>query len=148
MPWRNRFIAPRRHPLALACYTMCALLGLFFLLGLFDSQATAQATSAGWQIAWEWELLVGGTVGLASALWPAVQRLDDALTGESLGAVLAGFGFLSWAVSSAVASGWASPGYVVFAVIAVGFGARSWQALLDRRMWLALAGQITDEATR
>lgn len=145
MPWRAKYITTRRHPLALACYAMSALIGAFFVFGLFQAQSTSEATTNGWQTAWEWELLLGGAIGLISACWPSVRHLDDALSGESMASVIAGFGFLSWAVSAGSASQWSSPAFIVFSVVAVGFGARSLQAQRDRRKWLALAEQIAQK---
>ena len=124
---------------------MTLLLGGAFLLDLFIPRYT-QATTSGWQTAWEWELLVGGTVGLAGALWPSSGHIDDALTAESLGAFLAGFGFLSWALSIGAESHGKSAGLLIFAVVATGFIVRSWQGVHDRRVWLDLAKQGEAEA--
>lgn len=146
MPWRNRYIATRRHPLALSCYAMCGLIGAFFLLDLFGTTSTSQTTTSGWQLAWEWELLLGGAGGFTGAVWPTARHLDDALSGESAAALLAGFGFLSWALSSGVQSDWQSPGYLVFAVLAAGFITRSWQARRDRRKWRDLARRLAEES--
>lgn len=146
MPWRARYIESRRHPQALSSYAMGAVIGLFFLTGLFESAATASVTTSGWQLAWEWEVFAGGIVGFAGAAWPTSKHLDDALNAEALGALLSGFGFATWALTAAVQSQWASPAAVVFGIVALGFLVRCWQASRDRRRWLRLTAQIAQES--
>lgn len=146
MPWRARYIESRRHPLALACYGMSGLLGLCFLFNLFQSPATSNVTTSGWQLAWEWELALGGVIGFLGAVWPAVQHLDDALNAEALGSMLGAVGFATWAFTSAVQSDWASPASLVFIVIALGFAFRTWQAARDRKRWIAVTREIAKES--
>jgi hypothetical protein len=143
MPWRARYLTSRRHPLALSVYALTALYGLLLFIGAFDSTALSQTVGTVVQIVWQWLLILGGTTGLISTRWPE-RAVEDALTLESAGAAAAWFGMTAYTVAVLAVYGWSAPGWLLFACLAAGLGARAWQARREKR----LAARLAIEAAR
>jgi hypothetical protein len=132
MPWRNKYIVNRRHPLAVAAYLMTGVVGALFVFGVVDSAVISQQLDAIWQVMWEWLMFLGGLGGLAGVFWPR-DRLDDALTLEMTGSAMSACGWFTYMIAVSVAVGWSAPAWLVFGVLGLGLVVRSIQTFFDRR---------------
>jgi predicted MFS family arabinose efflux permease len=143
MPWRARYITSRRHPLAVAVYVLLLVMGVLFLTGAFDSRALTDVIGAGWQDAWQWLLVVGGTGGVAGVLWPE-RRLDDALAIEMAGATASFFGLTVYAVAVVLAAGWGNAAWLLFGVLAAGCAVRAEQTRREMGRLDELAASVAE----
>lgn len=132
MPWRNKYIAPRRHPLALSAYSVIFLLGFLFIIGVFKSAALDQLLgSEFWRVVWEWLLTIGGGFGLVGALWR--RDLEDGLWAERLGDVVSMFGLFVYAGALTSAVGFEVSTWLLLGVLALGC---IWRAVqITREIW-------------
>jgi len=135
MPWRQRFITSRRHPLALASYLVTLVLGLLFLVHVIDTSFLP--VSQTWKILWRIELVAGGASGLAFSLirprvsphWP---DLADVLRLEGIAALVSTIGFATYIVAIEDVAG---PGVhavtVLLSIMSLGMLGRSVQCFRD-----------------
>lgn len=138
MPWRNRFIAPRQHPLALSNYGMIFLLGLLFVVGVFQSQVIDELLhSSIWRLVWEWLLTVGGGLGFIGAVWRG--DLDNGLWLERLGAMTSVSGLLTYAGAITYIAGFTASTWLLLGVLALGCLCRSVQITIEMRRVKKLA---------
>ena len=151
---RRRPSFHRRHPLAFAAYMMVLMTGLIFITGWLDTGRAEAALFVHlhryWIWMWEYELLLGGAIGLL-AVWvkprmaPKWPDLSDLLHFEAIGAFLAGAGVTTYVIAIATVLGWHSvgPSAVILGLLSLGLGYRAVQALYDARQVERL-GAIVD----
>lgn len=138
MPWRNKFIAPRRHPLALSAYAVILLLGFLFVIGVFQSEVIDQLLHGPfWRTVWEWLLTIGGAVSLVGALW--WRDLEDALWLERLGAIASVSGLLTYSIAISTIAGFQASTWLLLGVLALGCLARAVQITAEMRRIQRLA---------
>jgi uncharacterized membrane protein YciS (DUF1049 family) len=124
--WRNKYIAPRRNPLALAAYALIFLMGLLFIVGLFHSEVIdALLGTSFWRLVWEWLLAGGGAVGFLGAVWN--RDLEDGMWMERLGATTSTLGLVTYAGGITWAVGFQAPTWLLLGVLALGCLVRSFQ---------------------
>jgi hypothetical protein len=132
MPWRNKYIAPRRHPLALATYGLVFLMGVLFMAGQFHSDVIdALLGTSLWRQVWEWLLAVGGLAGLVGSLWRG--DLENGLWLERLGAIAGMFGLLTYASGITIIVGIDAPTWLLLGVLALGCLLRAVQ--ITKEIW-------------
>lgn len=141
---RSRYLAVRRHPLALCSYLFIGLLGALFVLHVFQSQTIDLLLgSAFWRLVWEWELVAGGSAALLGCLWRG--DLDTALIIERAGATSSAFGLLTYAGGITWAFGWSAPTWLLLGSLAIGCGWRSLQITFEIKTIDRLVKLVSEE---
>jgi hypothetical protein len=132
MPWRSKYIAPRRHPLALSAYAVIFLLGVLFIFHVFQSDAIDMLLGSSlWRNVWEWLLTVGGGLGLVGATWK--RDLEDGLWMERLGASTGMLGLLVYSGAVTSIAGFDVSTWLLLGVLALGCLWRSLQ--ISKELW-------------
>lgn len=136
MPWRARYIVPRPHPLAIATYLLVFLLGVFFVLDVFDSTALNRVIGREWQYLWEWMMVIGGGTGIAGIYLR--NDLEDGLLLECVGSGSSALGLGVYTLCIVDVFGNSSLVWLLFTVLGLGCVWRSVQAYRDRNLAIAL----------
>lgn len=143
-------IISRRHPLAIALYTVVCLLGVVFVLHWYSANRSESDLFPGvtpWAIfAWKWMMVTGGGGALAAVLtrprvsphWP---DLADLLHLEAIAAFVAAFGMLVYLVVVVHLAGLDQSGQAlaIYGVLILGHVWRGLQAVKDARRLEQLA---------
>jgi hypothetical protein len=132
VPWRSKYIAPRRHPLALSAYGLICSLGVLFIFHVFQSDAIDTLLgSSFWRHVWEWLLTVGGGIALIGAMWQG--DLEDGLWMERLGSSTSMLGLLVYAGAVTSIAGFNVSTWLLLGVLALGCLWRSLQ--ISKELW-------------
>lgn len=153
MPWRQRFVTTRRHPLAFTGYAITFMLGLTFLIRPFVEHSILISLNPVWRALWIFELISGGLMGMAILSLPPRDEkrwpdLADLIRLEAIAAFVSAAGLFTYAAGIIDIAGWINAAWILVGFLALGMIARAVQArFFDAKKIESLAG-LVDEVAR
>lgn len=130
-------VTSRRHPFSYALYGVALLTGLFYMSHIFPADSVRFVASIADGYGWAWALVlmffIGGVLGLIGISIPN-QYTDTGWLIEGTGTTFAAFATGINTVINVAIEGWfVSGGYIITAVLALGYAVRGIQIIIEGR---------------